>query len=422
MSVEGKIQSLNSAIQESLPHMRGVAAQNPFADIMVRAVGFSNGARWHTEKPTPVDTFRWTDLAADPLVGGKTRADIIFLVDTSGSMHGEIEGVKRSCQEFADRIIAEGATVRLGLVGFGIGRHSGQVQAYTVQSLSRYTIGIWPLADPPSFKQAIGSLRLGLCGGGGGYLADADTVDIFPAVVAAFDGAAEAQRILVIVSDEIGNTAGLESIVGQLREAGITTHVLGVARPGGAYEQIAERTGGKFWDISKKGKGYSFDEILKGVAATIAQEMKKRLADGTLSAGTDLGAALRLIARELQMPPMPQRALPPVLVLVSDGQPTDDFEAAMAELLRLPWAQKSIRIAIGIGRDAVPATLEKFIGNIEVKPLVAHNAQQLTRYIRWASTAVVAAASAPPSQSRANALQVPIPSPPSHLEDASHVW
>jgi uncharacterized protein YegL len=422
MSVEGKVQSLNSAIHESLPHMREMAAQNPFADVLVRAVAFSHGARWHVETPVAVDKFHWTDLEADPLTGGKTRADILFLVDTSGSMHSEIEGVKRGCQEFADRIIAEGATVRLGLVGFDIGGHSGTAQGYTVQDLSRYTIGLWPLADPPSFKRAIASLRLGLFGGGGCYLANQDTVDIFPRVVAAFDDASDAERILVVVSDEIGGTAGLDAIVRQLQEARITTHVLGVARRGGAHEQIAARTGGRFWDITSKGGGYSFDEILQGVASTIAEEIKQHLADGTLSSGTDLGAALRLVSRELQVPPMAQRALPPVLALVSDGRPTDDFESALADLMRLPWGQKAVRIAIGIGCDADLGELAKFIGTVEIKPLLARNAQELTRYIRWASTAVVAAASAPPSQAKKGSSHVPIPSPPSPLEEASHVW
>jgi uncharacterized protein YegL len=51
--------------------------------------------------------------------------------------------------------------------------------------------------------------------------------------------------------------------------------------------------------------------------------------DVTTAGITDLGAALRLVADELQTPPMPERALKPVLVLVSDGQPTDDWRAGL---------------------------------------------------------------------------------------------
>jgi uncharacterized protein YegL len=43
---------------------------------------------------------------------------------------------------------------------------------------------------------------------------------------------------------------------------------------------------------------------------------------------------------------MEQRALPPVLVLISDGQPTDDFEAGLATLMAEPWARKAVRLAV----------------------------------------------------------------------------
>ncbi|NDF62860.1 MAG: VWA domain-containing protein, partial [Synechococcaceae bacterium WBB_3_034] len=67
---------------------------------------------------------------------------------------------------------------------------------------------------------------------------------------------------------------------------------------------------------------------------------------------TAMGDALELLAGVLQSPPMEERALPPVLVLISDGQPTDDFEAGLATLMRQPWAQKAVRLAIALGHDA----------------------------------------------------------------------
>lgn len=415
MSVDGKIQSLNEAIREGLPHMRKVAEQNPYARISVRAIAFSHGARWHISSGVELEDFQWSDLEADPLAGGSPKADVVFLVDTSGSMSDEIEAVKQSCQDFADRIIAEGATVRLGLVGFDIGGHRGAAAGYTVHNLSRYTIGTWPLADPPQFKRDVQSLRLGLFGGGGCYLANEDTVDIFPHVVQAFDPDPDRERILVIISDEIGSTRGLDRIVGLLNEARITAHVLGVPGMGGAHEQIAQQTGGEFWSIAGTRGVQAFEGILGEVATTIAQEVTQRLADGTVSSGTDMGAALRLLAGELAIPPMPPRALPPILVMISDGQPTDDFDAALGGLMALPWGKKAVRIGVAIGRDANLEVLEKFIGTVEIKPLQAHNPQELTRYIRWASTSVLAAASAPPSQASgagSSTANVPLPAPP----------
>src|SRR5262245_47925757 len=63
MSQDGKIQALNTAIREAVPHMQRVAAENPHASVLVRAIAFSTGAWWHIGNPTPVDQFRWQDLS-----------------------------------------------------------------------------------------------------------------------------------------------------------------------------------------------------------------------------------------------------------------------------------------------------------------------------------------------------------------------
>jgi uncharacterized protein YegL len=138
---------------------------------------------------------------------------------------------------------------------------------------------------------------------------------------------------------------------------------------------------------------------------------------------TDLGRALRMLAAELRVPPMSERALPPVLVLVSDGQPTDDFEGGLYELLAEPWGKKAVRIAIAIGDDVDLDRLEAFIANSEVKPLQAHSPEALVNQIKWASTAVLASASSPASQTLATkpASNVPIPAPPPPMTSGD-VW
>lgn len=44
---------------------------------------------------------------------------------------------------------------------------------------------------------------------------------------------------------------------------------------------------------------------------------------------TDLGKAFEMLAAQLTIPPMTDRALPPVIVLLSDGQPTDDYKKSL---------------------------------------------------------------------------------------------
>jgi uncharacterized protein YegL len=131
---------------------------------------------------------------------------------------------------------------------------------------------------------------------------------------------------------------------------------------------------------------------------------------------TDMGKALTMVADQLKMPPMSDRALPPVLVLVSDGQPTDDFSSGLKALMEQPWGKKAVRIAVAIGQDADLEVLQKFIGHPEIKPLQANNAEQLVQRIKWASTVPLKAASSPATQSREagpafGGVPIPLPEP-----------
>ncbi|UCM87833.1 vWA domain-containing protein [Streptomyces marincola] len=110
---------------------------------------------------------------------------------------------------------------------------------------------------------------------------------------------------------------------------------------------------------------------------------------------TDLGAALRMVSEVLKTPPMPGRALRPVLALVSDGLPTDDWRSGLRAVDATPWGKRAVRVAIGIGEDSDRAMLKEFLANPEQEPLRVNNPKQLVAAIRWASTVAVATASTP---------------------------
>lgn len=117
--------------------------------------------------------------------------------------------------------------------------------------------------------------------------------------------------------------------------------------------------------------------------------------DVAASGITDMGKAFELLAGQLSMPPMPARALPPVIVLLTDGYPTDDWKRPLEKLLKMPWGKKAVKVAIAIGKDAERSVLEAFTGNPEAV-LDAGNPEVLTHFIKWAST-VASAVSNPTS-------------------------
>ncbi|MCC8045064.1 MAG: VWA domain-containing protein [Clostridiales bacterium] len=123
---------------------------------------------------------------------------------------------------------------------------------------------------------------------------------------------------------------------------------------------------------------------------------------------TDMGKAFELLSEQLTIPPMSDRALPPVLVLLSDGQPTDDYKKSLQKLLSMPWGKKAVRIAISIGKDANDDVLAEFTGNKELV-LQANNAAVLVDMIKWASTEVPKTVAAPPSKPREEEEDFPDP-------------
>lgn len=130
---------------------------------------------------------------------------------------------------------------------------------------------------------------------------------------------------------------------------------------------------------------------------------------------TDMGKAFEMLAAQLDMPPMPSRFLPPVIVLLSDGMPVDDWKRPLEKLTKMPWGKKAVKIAVAIGKDADKKVLEAFTGNRELV-FDANNPERLVHLIKWAST-VASTVSKPttrPEESRdegADAQDVPLPLP-----------
>lgn len=129
---------------------------------------------------------------------------------------------------------------------------------------------------------------------------------------------------------------------------------------------------------------------------------------------TDMGKAFELLAAQLGIPPMPARALPPVIVLLSDGQPTDDYKKGLDKLKALPWFKKAVKIAISIGQDADDDVLLEFTGNRELV-LQANNPTALVKMIKWAST--TASMVSAPSSKPMNADVVSAPAGNAPVDD-----
>jgi len=143
--------------------------------------------------------------------------------------------------------------------------------------------------------------------------------------------------------------------------------------------------------------------------------------DLTAGGVTSMGMALEMVATELRSFPTDTKRLPPVLVLLTDGQPTDNFKQGLDGLMNTPWGKKSVRIAIAIGKDADLAVLEQFTGNRELV-LEAKNPQLLIQFIKWASTVVKTVSSPRATDDDSAPAGVDLNTVPVMSDDDDEIW
>ena len=142
---------------------------------------------------------------------------------------------------------------------------------------------------------------------------------------------------------------------------------------------------------------------------------------------TDLGAAIKLLSSELTPEKMGQRALPPVIVLLSDGSPTDEWEKALTEFNKTGWGRpgRTVRVAVAIGRDSNKEVLAQFTGNNETV-FEANNAQRLADLIKWASVTLSKYASSGASQidpgENSGPVLPPAPPVPEEIDEDIDPW
>lgn len=105
--------------------------------------------------------------------------------------------------------------------------------------------------------------------------------------------------------------------------------------------------------------------------------------------GTPLGQAC-ILAKELieDKEIIPGRAYRPVIILLSDGHPTDDYSTAFGELVNSERAQKATRFALSIGADADDRILGDFGNDIEAPLFHARNASEIHRFFRAVTMSV----------------------------------
>lgn len=106
-------------------------------------------------------------------------------------------------------------------------------------------------------------------------------------------------------------------------------------------------------------------------------------ADGVTDFGEACGELNKKLSRH-EFLNAPSASVAPALFLMSDGEPTDDYESGLAVLQNNNWFKNAIKVAVAIGDDANKDVLKEFTGNIEAV-ITAHTPEALKKWIRAVS-------------------------------------
>ncbi len=102
---------------------------------------------------------------------------------------------------------------------------------------------------------------------------------------------------------------------------------------------------------------------------------------------TDLGRACLALNEKLSTKAFMNEArgsYAPVILLMSDGEPTDDYMHGLDQLKKNNWFKSAIKVAIAIGEDANQEVLADFTGTSE-SVITAHTPGELKKWIKFMS-------------------------------------
>lgn len=201
---------------------------------------------------------KWGAASRDPV-----RADIVFVFDTTGSMQDEIDGLLAISSRFAGKLAGHGVDCQLSMISFG-----GADEPQTI----RQTFG--PSADVSAFQDFLRGIRAE----GGGC---EDQPRATRLAITEFTYRPNTHKILILITDErlFGDEsyglgapdanaqqalADWKEITQKLVDERFTVYA--VCIPEEYYQQIASRTGGKFYDIAR---GRDFTDIVMDIAEQI---------------------------------------------------------------------------------------------------------------------------------------------------------
>ncbi len=186
---------------------------------------------------------------------GQRGVDLVFVIDTTGSMSDKIEGLLTTCSKFAEDFSALKLNHRMAIVSFGDLRVPGDKIQNT--------------AFTSNVEVTKKSLRNIPRNGGGGNEGESSLEALERALSLPFRS--DVVKVIVLITDEPADQHHLhaDDVLGQLVERQYLAFV--AAPPQGYYKKMAEFTGGKWYKISAHTNFNDLLNLFKDLSRKVSQ-------------------------------------------------------------------------------------------------------------------------------------------------------
>lgn len=178
-----------------------------------------------------------------------TSVDVVFVMDTTGSMGPYIEGLKRNCIDFAETVAQGQRDCRLGLIGFGDVRSAEPIHVFE------------PTDDARLFQKAVRDIPR--TEGGDEPESSVDALE--RAMQLTFRQTCV--KVLVLITDaSCHRSEAIPDLARNLRERGFRTHIVAPLTLRNLYDPLcAGANNGKFHAI----RAAKFDTLLQDIAEDV---------------------------------------------------------------------------------------------------------------------------------------------------------
>jgi len=228
----------------------------------------------HRSGPAPLDaarlarslTHRSEGLSA---LNNRRKADIMFVLDCTESMKGEINAIKEAVANFVDTIDSDGVRARVGLIEFR-DRLIGEEHRVLSFGDSIFT------SDPAAFRRE----TKGLNAAGGGDIPESSLDAVMLALKQPFDESAS--KVVVLITDAPPHVPDKESrsvdaVARAIREAGVQQLYLVIRTQepqSQVYLELLEGTRGLAFELGKgddfSSRAEDFKRTLMNLGKTIS--------------------------------------------------------------------------------------------------------------------------------------------------------